>query len=608
MSISVLVAIVGVMVAAVHTGLVGGRCIRSPSPSFIAWTIGMIALTVALLAQSIGFATDFDPVTFRVIQLAAQLVAPVVLAWGLVELVARGPAARLGARLAAAALIVVIGVILATDPLAAGPFSTAWPAAAGHYQLIPHFALIALHLTVAVVTVTAVALCAARGRGQSARDQLLPGAAAAGAAVLFAVALRFTLPAPAYPALSVLSAGLAWFAVTRLDGRVPGVSRGGTGGTRARDVPGRPRAGSHAGRAHGAGAAGRYGTADAEPDFPPGRLSRSGFSADGPGRPGFPGEGPGSPGRGPGRSRFPAGGSDRAGFPAAEPVRPGSSAADFTGAGPPGTQRRAGVRPAYTPGVPGAEPVTGAIEPPGTALSRQPVPGEPRPGGPGTDIVRPAPRPHGLIAIFTLLEDKVAAFDRIAEEAAEQVRAQEPDTLVYVIHTVPKAPMQRIFYEIYRDRAAYERHEQQSYIKRFVAARRPYVLATNVIELRLKYAKISPLVQDGTQVPFPAGASSAGALPRSAGPAPVSQALPPGYGGAPSADYGGWRSDGTGGWDDGQRGDGARHWGGRRLGDGARDWGDRWRGDGPADARVAGGRRGRGHLPPPVPPRGYEAI
>ena len=84
--------------------------------------------------------------TFRVIQISAQLVAPVVLAWGLVELVARGPAARFGARLAAAALIVVIGVILATDPLAAKPFGTAWPSAAVHYQLIPHYALIGLHL------------------------------------------------------------------------------------------------------------------------------------------------------------------------------------------------------------------------------------------------------------------------------------------------------------------------------------------------------------------------------------------------------------------------------------------------------------------------------
>ena len=269
MSISVLAAIVGVMVAAADTGLVGGRCIRRPGPSFIAWTTGMVALTVALLAQSIGFTTGFDPVTFRVIQLAVQLVAPVVLAWGLVELVARGPAARFGARLVAAALIVVIGVVLATDPLAARPFGTAWPSAAVHYQLIPHYALIALHLTVAGATVAAVALCAARGRGQAAQGRLVTGAAAVGAAVLSAVALRFTLPAgAAYPALSVLSAVLVWFGMTRLDGMVPGDSRAGPGGTLTPEFPGRPRAASHAGGAHGAGAAGRNGTDGAEPAFP----------------------------------------------------------------------------------------------------------------------------------------------------------------------------------------------------------------------------------------------------------------------------------------------------------------------------------------------------
>jgi quinol monooxygenase YgiN len=168
---------------------------------------------------------------------------------------------------------------------------------------------------------------------------------------------------------------------------------------------------------------------------------------------------------------------------------------------------RAGERPAdefatqrlYAPGLAGAEPATGAIQAPGPAPARAPLPAGPRGrapgavGAPGTELARPPSRPHGLIAIYTLLEDKVADFDRIAEQAAEQVRANEPDTLVYVIHTVPKAPMQRIFYEVYRDREAFEAHERQPYIERFVTARRPYVLATNVIELRLQYAKVSPL-------------------------------------------------------------------------------------------------------------------
>jgi quinol monooxygenase YgiN len=104
-----------------------------------------------------------------------------------------------------------------------------------------------------------------------------------------------------------------------------------------------------------------------------------------------------------------------------------------------------------------------------------------------------ASRPYGRLCIFTLLDDKVAEFDRLAELAAEGVRTAEPDTLVYVIHVVPKAPMQRIIYEIYRDRAAFETHERQPHIQQFVADRRSCVLATNMIDLRLKYAKVGAL-------------------------------------------------------------------------------------------------------------------
>jgi quinol monooxygenase YgiN len=116
--------------------------------------------------------------------------------------------------------------------------------------------------------------------------------------------------------------------------------------------------------------------------------------------------------------------------------------------------------------------------------------------------------------IFTLLDDKAADFDRLAEETAEHVRSGEPDTLVYVIHLVPNAPMQRIFYEIYRDRAAFDSHENAAYMKRFVAERRAYVLATNVIELRVKYAKVAPLSAE----PRPLSVTAA-----------VRPQLPPGY-------------------------------------------------------------------------------
>ena len=75
----------------------------------------------------------------------------------------------------------------------------------------------------------------------------------------------------------------------------------------------------------------------------------------------------------------------------------------------------------------------------------------------------------------------------------EQVRSREPDTLVFIVHAVPSAPMQRILYEVYRDRAAYERHQRaavRASSSRPTAGR--YVLATNVIELGLQQAKVSP--------------------------------------------------------------------------------------------------------------------
>jgi hypothetical protein len=97
----------------------------------------------------------------------------------------------------------------------------------------------------------------------------------------------------------------------------------------------------------------------------------------------------------------------------------------------------------------------------------------------------------------------------------------EPDTLVYVIHLVPNAPMQRIFYEIYRDRAAFDWHESQPYMQRFVADRRSLVLATNVIELRLKFAKVAPL-------PNPSPDPDPPAIPRAQLPSGPGAQLPPG--------------------------------------------------------------------------------
>jgi quinol monooxygenase YgiN len=85
----------------------------------------------------------------------------------------------------------------------------------------------------------------------------------------------------------------------------------------------------------------------------------------------------------------------------------------------------------------------------------------------------------------------------------EQVRRREPDTLVFIAHAVPSAPTQRILYQVYRSRAAYQRHLAQPHIKQFDADRRPYVLATNVVELGLQQAKVSPFPSVAELYPEP---------------------------------------------------------------------------------------------------------
>ncbi|WP_280425789.1 putative quinol monooxygenase [Nocardia carnea] len=74
------------------------------------------------------------------------------------------------------------------------------------------------------------------------------------------------------------------------------------------------------------------------------------------------------------------------------------------------------------------------------------------------------------------LKDAEAAegFDRLVAETAEGIRELEPGTLVYATHTVADAPLSRVFYEVYRDREAFEEHERQPHTREFLEERRNY--------------------------------------------------------------------------------------------------------------------------------------
>ena len=96
----------------------------------------------------------------------------------------------------------------------------------------------------------------------------------------------------------------------------------------------------------------------------------------------------------------------------------------------------------------------------------------------------------GLSVRFTCKDQASAeAYDRLAAETVEGIRAHEPGTLVYAVHTVDGQPLQRIFYELYRDQAAFEAHEAAAHTRRYLAERGQYLASTEVDRLTLQAGK-----------------------------------------------------------------------------------------------------------------------
>src|SRR6266849_5101860 len=74
MSISLIVAFAGVLLALAGILAMAMRCARLPRTDLIAWTCAMFGLAVALVAQAAGFAAGFSSTTFRAVQLGAQVI------------------------------------------------------------------------------------------------------------------------------------------------------------------------------------------------------------------------------------------------------------------------------------------------------------------------------------------------------------------------------------------------------------------------------------------------------------------------------------------------------------------------------------------------------
>ncbi len=88
--------------------------------------------------------------------------------------------------------------------------------------------------------------------------------------------------------------------------------------------------------------------------------------------------------------------------------------------------------------------------------------------------------PFALVVRFTVRPGAEAEFDDLIARTAAEIQDREPDTLVYACHRVDGAPRQRIFYELYRDRAAFDEHERQKHVRHFLAAREALLESTEV--------------------------------------------------------------------------------------------------------------------------------
>lgn len=90
------------------------------------------------------------------------------------------------------------------------------------------------------------------------------------------------------------------------------------------------------------------------------------------------------------------------------------------------------------------------------------------------------PAPFALVVRFTVRPGAENSFDELVTQTTAAIREREPGTLVYACHHVAGAPRQRIFYELYRDRAAFDAHEEQPHVKHFLTAREELLEFTEV--------------------------------------------------------------------------------------------------------------------------------
>jgi len=86
-----------------------------------------------------------------------------------------------------------------------------------------------------------------------------------------------------------------------------------------------------------------------------------------------------------------------------------------------------------------------------------------------------------LVVRFDCRDEAAAArFDELTAVVVERITALEEGALVYATSAVEGEPLARVFYEVYRDRAAFGAHEESEHVRHFHAEKDPLLTATRV--------------------------------------------------------------------------------------------------------------------------------
>ncbi|MFP3964279.1 hypothetical protein SMC26_18310, partial [Actinomadura fulvescens] len=214
--VEAILALPATLGALLATGLLISRASKDRLLYLIAWSLTSVGIAVALASMALGFLLGFNDALFRVMELGGALIAPVWLALGMVELIARIVQVRFAAWLFAVSYTVVATVILLLDPLH-GSFSKKLPKPDQIYDALPPLLINGAHL-VAVIALVACAIVTAllaSKQDREAYELLIPIALVALAGVLVVAGTRGYLPGPIAVVALGAAAGLVWYGAMR---------------------------------------------------------------------------------------------------------------------------------------------------------------------------------------------------------------------------------------------------------------------------------------------------------------------------------------------------------------------------------------------------------